>query len=138
MSTRTVTANYQESFSHKIAERKSMLDISKPDDLANDSGFRCGNRKLTVLRANFMKKLLIYLGGVSLAVLPIQAEAGSHHGGRHAGFRGGYHHGHFARGYYRYHPGYYYRGYGYRSFYPGYYPYYGYGGPGACFTFSFY
>ena len=137
MSTRTVTANYQQSFSHKIAERKSVLDISKPDDLSNDSGFRSGNRKLTVLRANFMKKLLIYLGGVSLAVLPIQAEAGSHHGGMHGGFRGGYHHGHFTRGYYRYHRGYYNRGYGHRFFYPGYYPYYGYGGPGPCLTFSF-
>lgn len=137
MSTRSVTANYQPSFSQENVERASVLDISKPDDLVNDSGFRSDHRKLTASRTNFMKKLLIYLGGVSLAVLPIQAEAGPHHGGRHGGFRGGYHHGRFARGYYRYHRGYYYGRYGYRLFYPGYYPYYGYEGPGSCFSFSF-
>jgi hypothetical protein len=137
MRTRTVTANYRPSLSQENVERKAVLDISKPDDRANDSTFRSGNRKLTALRTNFMKKFLIYLGGVSLAVLPIQAEAGPHHGGMHGGFRGGYHHSHFARGYYRHHRGYYYPRYGHRFFYPGYYPYYGYQGPGSCFTFSF-
>ena len=137
MSTRTVTANYRPSFSQENVERESVLAISKPDNLANDSGFRPDSRNLTTLRTNFMKKLLIYLGGFSLAVLPIQAEAGPHPGGMHGGFRRGYHHGHFARGYYRYHRGYYYRGYGHRFFYPGYYPYYGYEGTGSCFTFLF-
>jgi hypothetical protein len=60
-----------------------------------------------------MKKLLIYLGGVGF-VLPIQAEAGPHHGS----FRRGYHRGHFARAYYGYHRGYYYPRYGHRFFYP--------------------
>jgi hypothetical protein len=133
MRTRTVTANYRPSPSKESVESESVLNISKPDNLANHSGFRSDDRKVTALRTNFMKKLLIYLGGVSLAVLPIQAEAGPHHGG----FRGGYHHGHFARGYYRYHRGYYYPRYGHRFFYPGYYPYYGYQWPGSCFTFSF-
>ena len=135
MSTRTVTVNYQPSFSPKNVGRESVLASLKPDHLANDSAFNSRNRKLTVLRTNFIKKLLIYLGvaGVSLAVLPIQAEAGPHHGS----FRGGYHHSHFAHGYYRYHRGYYYRRYAHRFFYPGYYPYYGYDGPGPCFTFSF-
>src|ERR1700753_388592 len=135
MSRRTVTANYQSSFSPENIGGNAVRDISKAADLVNDSAFRSGHRKLTVWRTNFMKKFLLYLGGVSLAVLPIRAEAGPHHGGMHGGFRGGYH-GRFTRGYYRYHRGYYNRGYGHRFFYPGYYPYYGYGGPGPCFTFS--
>ena len=133
MSTQIVTGHYQRSFSPGNVEPKP--DILQPDALTTGSAFNSRNRKLAVLRTSFIKKLLIYLGvvGVSLAVLPIQAEAGPHHGG----FRGGYHHGHFRRGYYGYHRGYYYSGYGHRFFYPGYYPYYGYGGPGACFTFRF-
>jgi hypothetical protein len=139
MSTRTVTANYQPSFSLKHPDRKSELDIAKARDIANDSAFRSNHSKPTGFRTNLVKKFLIYLTviGASLAVLPVQAEAGRHHGGTHGRFREGYHHGHFARGYYRYHRGYYYRRYGDRYFYPGYYPYYGYQGPGPWFSFSF-
>src|ERR1700743_221178 len=83
MSRRTVTANYQSSFSPENIGGKAVRDISKAADLVNDSAFRSGHRKLTVWRTNFMKNFLLYLGGVSLAVLPIRAEAGPHHGGMH-------------------------------------------------------
>ncbi len=87
----------------------------------------------------FMKKLLIYLSviGVSLAILPIQVEAGSRHKKKDRFWAR--HHGYSAREHYRYHRPYYYSRYhGYYGYqrYP--YWYYGYGSrPGLGFSFQF-
>jgi hypothetical protein len=84
-----------------------------------------------------MKKLLIYLSviGVSLAVLPIQAETGSRD--KKKWHYWGHHHAYYTRAYYRhYHPHRYWR----YPYYYGYcrYPYQYYGYPGrAGISFSF-
>jgi hypothetical protein len=83
----------------------------------------------------FMKKLLIYLSviGVSLAILPIQAEAGSARKKKDRIWAS--HHGYSSREHYRYYYSRYHRYYGYQR-YP--YWYYGYGGcPGIGFSLQF-
>ena len=86
-----------------------------------------------------MKKLLVYLSviGVSLAILPIQAEAGSWHKKRDRFWAR--HHGYSAREHYRYYRPYYYWRYHHYYGYQGYpYWYYSYGGrPGLGFSLQF-
>jgi hypothetical protein len=86
-----------------------------------------------------MRKLLIYLSviGVSLAILPLQAEAGSRHKKKDRFWAR--HHSHYARQYYRhYHPNHYWRYPYYYGYYRYPYQYYGYPDrPGISFSFQF-
>ncbi len=86
-----------------------------------------------------MKKLLIYLSfiGISLAILPVQAEAGWRHKKKDR-FRAR-HHGYSAREHYRYYRPYYYSRYHHYYGYQRYrYWYYGYGGcPRVGFSLQF-
>jgi hypothetical protein len=86
-----------------------------------------------------MRKLLMYLSvvGVSLAILPLQAEAGSRDR-KKRDYRDRYRH-HYARPYYRsYHPHYYWRHRDYFGYYGYPYQYYGYAWrPGIGLRFQF-